>query len=506
MKRYLLGLFMILTCALAGSAQVQTYDAKATGSCGQGCKWMWDGYTLTIYSDNYEKNVKMDNYNTSKNLSPWKKKKIAIHKVKIEKRVVHIGDCAFYDLPHLEEVEFIGSDLSTIGWGAFLDCRNLRQVKFPSGLRDIGKIAFANCDALTSITIPDNCRVGEQAFASCYNLRTIDLSPTSMIGRNAFAGETTVNGQTRHTLFTGTVVQAPSYITQTNCNEYGLSRSAISDTPEIPLAHKEYNFSSSSVDAMIPEAVYMRNNTYALVIGNQDYRFASDVPGAIHDANIFKEYCRKTLGIPSDNIHLVENATKAMIMQEEIQDWLGSIPDKGQKTLIVYYSGNGLPDLENGNKAYLLPSDVRGTSPHHGIALDDFYRQLGNLGFNQTTVLLDASFSGLNRYKEGVSDGSRTSGVYAEKVTPSKGNIVVISASEGKEAALGLPAEGHGLFTYCLLKEIKDTNGVMSLGTLYDRLCSSMPAAAASLKKGATQTPQVKTSDTLATDWRSVRL
>lgn len=111
----------------------------------------------------------------------------------------------------------------------------------------------------------------------------------------------------------------------------------------------------------------IRNNTYALVIGNQNYRFAPGVPYAIHDARVFREYCEKTLGIPVENIHLVEDGTKAMISEEEFQ-WLKSIKNREMKKLIIYYAGHGVPDIHDSNKAYLLPTDIRGTKPSNGIS------------------------------------------------------------------------------------------------------------------------------------------
>jgi len=503
MKKCLFSIILSLFSIVGGAAQQHGY---VTGSCGHDCDWQFDGYTLTIHPAENKNNVSMNNYNTKSNPAPWKKKNLDIRKVRIEKGVTRIGDCSFYDLPNLQEASFTDNSLREIGWGAFMDCRQLRNVKFPDSLEKIGKISFANCDAMTTVVIPDDCRVGEQAFASCDNLQSIDLSPTCIIGNNAFAGETTVNGMTRHTLFTGDVVQAPAYITPDNSKKFGLARFTIIPTSDDKMQKKEYTHSVSELDTQIPEALYIRNNTYALVIGNQDYRFAGNVPFALHDANIFAKYCTKTLGIPAENVHLVENATKEMILNEELHDWLGKIPDRNQKTLIVYYAGNGLPDTNDGNKAYLLPTEVRGSNPQRGIPLDDFYRQLGDLGFNQTTVFMDASFSGLNRDGEGIINGATTSGVDAEKIALGSGNVVVFSAADGKGAALGYTKEGHGLFTYWLLKEMHDTNGIISLGTLSDRLSTNVPKSAPQIKKNARQNPIVKASDKLAPKWRSIRL
>lgn len=119
---------------------------------------------------------------------------------------------------------------------------------------------------------------------------------------------------------------------------------------------------TSEIDSLIPTSYTINNDTYALVIGNQNYRFVPGVPYAIHDARVFKEYCEKTLGIPSENIHLVEDGTKAMINEEEFQ-WLENISNRENKKLIVYYAGHGVPDTKDRNKAYMLPTDVRGTKP-----------------------------------------------------------------------------------------------------------------------------------------------
>ena len=96
-------------------------------------------------------------------------------------------------------------------------------------------------------------------------------------------------------------------------------------------------------------------------------------------------YCEKTLGIPVENIHLVEDGTKAMISEEEFQ-WLKSINNREMKKLIVYYAGHGVPDIHDSNKAYLLPTDIRGTKPSNGISLNDFYASIGDLDFTRMRI------------------------------------------------------------------------------------------------------------------------
>lgn len=497
---------MTLVVAFVFGLSAQTTQAIIGGSCGTDCKWTFDGYTLTISNSNKKGlDVSIDNYNTSNQLAPWAKKKLDVKKVKIEQGISRIGSCAFANLPNLQEVVFDDPQLTSIGWGAFLNCKHLRTISLPVDLKTIETIAFANCDALASVKIPDQCRVGDQAYASCDNLKSIELSPTAILGHYVFAGETEVDGKPRHTLYNYDVRRLPSYINKQNCNEYGIAPSAIEKLVSNRSDDIDYDYETSEIDKMIPTGPYMRNNTYALVIGNQNYRFVSDVPYAIHDARVFADYCRKTLGIPTENIHVSEDATKQMIMEEELQDWLATIPDPEDKNLIIYYAGHGVPDVKNKNKAYLLPTDVRGTNPQRGIALDEFYNKIGDLAFNQTTVFLDACFSGVNRENEGVTEGLRGVEIDAENAELGGGNVVVFSAAQGNETAQGYPEEGHGLFTYYLLKEIRDSYGQATFGTLSDAVTSNVAQKAPQMKMRKRQTPTTNASDELADKWRRLR-
>ena len=473
------------------------------GSCGIDCKWTYDGYTLTITNSNKKGlDVSINNYNTTNQLAPWVKKKLDVKKVVIESGIKHIGSCAFANLTNLQEVVFNDPQLNSIGWGAFLNCIHLRTISLPVDLKTIETIAFANCDALSSIKIPDQCRVGDQAFASCDNLKSIELSPTAILGHYVFAGETEVDGQTRHTLYNGDVRRIPAYVNKQNANEYGLSPSSIEKLVSTQVNAIDYDYETSELDKMIPVGPYMRNNTYALVIGNQNYRFASDVPYAIHDARVFADYCSKTLGIPTENIHVAEDATKQMILEEELQDWLGRINNPEDKNLIVYYAGHGVPDVKDRNKAYLLPTDVRGTRPQRGIPLDEFYRRIGDLDFNRTTVFLDACFSGVNRENEGVVNGLRVVEIEAENAELGDGNLVVFSAAQGNETAQGLAEEGHGLFTYYLLKELRDSNGLTTLGQLSDAVSRNVSEKSKQMKMRKSQTPTTNATDALGDRWR----
>lgn len=501
MKKVLL---LILTAFLF---HAQTFaQGVIEGKCGKDAVWSFDGKTLTITNvSKQNKYVVIDNYDSKKHKAPWLKAGLDVRNVRIGAGVIGIGSCAFANLSNLNEVVFASNSVRAIGWGAFYNCERLTNISLPNALRSIGTIAFANCRSMNAIKIPDQCHVEDQAFLNCSGVRSIEVSPTATLGSYVFAGETTVDGQVRHTLYNYEVRRLPNYINSGNCHSYGLAKDVIERirSNKSQYTDVDYDYITSEVDSIIPGNLSIRKEMYALIIGNENYRFVPGVPFAIHDARVFREYCEKALGIPAENIHVCEDATKQLILEDEF-GWLESINDKSSKRLIVYYAGHGVPDTKESNKAYLLPTDVRGTKPQNGISLDEFYGKLGEMAFEQTSVFLDACFSGINRDNESVNEGLRGVEIVAEEGKISGGNMVVFSAAQGNETAQGYQEQGHGLFTYYLLKELQETSGYISYGTLSDNLKDNVSRRAMQLKLRKPQTPSTNASSSLEDAWRNL--
>ena len=246
-------------------------------------------------------------------------------------------------------------------------------------------------------------------------------------------------------------------------------------------------------------------NRYALVIGNEDYqskqRGLSDeqnVDYARKDASIFQEYALKTLGVKEENMYFMTDATSGEMSQTI--DLLSKILYKlGKKSeLIVYYAGHGYPD-ELTKVPYLIPVDVSATNLRSAIKLSEMYDKLSSTGAKKVTVFLDACFTG----------GGRTSGLVASrgvKVKPKEGslngNLVVFSASSGEQSALPYHKEGHGMFTYFLLKKLQESKGRLSFSELETYLSDNVSIT--SLKENRKeQDPKVNTSSRVVNDWRN---
>ncbi len=468
-KKIFLSVLFCLLINLSMFSQSYTEVSKS-GKCGSDIEWSLSGTTLTLSMTSREQIARMPDYDMDNKKAPWVKQKLKITKVIIGRGIVRIGSCAFANCNDLISVEFNDIHMSEIGWGAFYNCTKLYQISIPVFINKIETIAFANCISLKTVKIPDLAVVEEKAFASCTSLSSIELGSDVFLGNNVFATEVLENDHIINKLYSRDIISLPNNVNENNCSEFGLSPDAVAVVKKRAIIENNSQKRQSDVDLYVPEGIYTRNNTYALVIGNQNYRFVPDVPFAKNDALSFIKYCKTTLGIPAENVHYSENATKHMILDLEFDDWLKKeISDKSDKNLIVYYAGHGVPDINNNNKAYLLPTDVYGTKPYHGIALDDFYTQIGEMGFNLVTIFIDACFSGVNRDNEGLG-GERAVEIEAQDSRPTKGNLIVFSAAHGNETAQGFQEEGHGLFTYYLLKELQETKGDVTYGKLAEDL------------------------------------
>ena len=92
----------------------------------------------------------------------------------------------------------IPDDVTSIGNGAFSDCKSLTSITIPDSVTSIGKDAFGGCESLTSITIPDSVTsIGEEAFCVCESLTSITIpNSVTSIGEFAFSGCTSLTSIT----------------------------------------------------------------------------------------------------------------------------------------------------------------------------------------------------------------------------------------------------------------------------------------------------------------------
>lgn len=252
----------------------------------------------------------------------------------------------------------------------------------------------------------------------------------------------------------------------------------------------------SDVDKDIPQAKERQENTFALIITNEDYKIERDVPCAYNDGEIFMAYCKEALGIPEENFIYRQDATFGDFhtVIKNIKE-ISTIKN-GDVNVIFYYAGHGIPN--NQGKAYLLPSDGDSKIPDVCFPLERLYQELGEMNAKRVLVFMDACFSGANL--------NETRGMAIKVKNPHlKGNMVVFSAASGDEAASPYKDQGHGLFTYYLLKKLKESDGNCTLGELGQYLQENVGLTSIRLNQKR-QTPTVESSDALSNTWQQMRL
>lgn len=257
----------------------------------------------------------------------------------------------------------------------------------------------------------------------------------------------------------------------------------------------------SNIDIDIPTVMGENNKTFAVIIGNENYRMVPHVEYAQNDAKIFAAYCQKTLGLPARNIRSYPDATYGTMLAalKDIKDIADAY--NGNIDVIFYYAGHGIPDGK-GN-AYLLPVDADGTQTEVCMPTSRLYQKLNELNAMKLVVFMDACFSGAQR-GDGMLMAARGVAIKSVSDIPA-GNSVVFCASNGEETAFPFKEKGHGMFTYFLLKKLQETKGDVTLGDLASYIVEQVCQQSVIINRKL-QTPTVIPSRSISESWKNMKL
>lgn len=206
----------------------------------------------------------------------------------------------------------------------------------------------------------------------------------------------------------------------------------------------------------IPVCRYDGSNTYAILIGIEDYMELPDARYALNDISAVRQYLLKMMNVPDKNILSLSNSDANYYNLSELFSSFGWLSDQkmnSRSTLIIYYSGLGMP-LPDTYKALLLPYNASAKTFENTILLDDFYLQLSKLNYGSCFVFIDACFSGINRDKQPfIAKGGTLFNIPVFPKTAQK-KLAICYASYGEQANIYLEDYKLGLFTYAILKNL----------------------------------------------------
>ena len=224
----------------------------------------------------------------------------------------------------------------------------------------------------------------------------------------------------------------------------------------------------SDIDDLPSIKAKPNKNAYAIVIGIEQYR--QKLPKAdyaTHDAQTVTEYLTKVMGYPEENVVTLTNDRASLTdFIKYFEKWLPNNVEK-DSSVFIYYSGHGAPNVKTGD-AYLVPYDSDPSFIEQtGYPLKKLYESLNKLQAKEIIVALDSCFSGAGG-KSVVAKGARPLVMNLEHDIKLSKNMIVMSASSGDQISSTYEEKGHGLFTYFMLKGIKD--GITEIGELFDYL------------------------------------
>jgi hypothetical protein len=329
-----------------------------------------------------------------------------------------------------------------------------------SGLEDA-----KNCDVAVRISQPGFWRVRADVFSTKSKDALVSFEAS---GSNA--GSEIANAVyaafAQDTQLGKRLIEEHSYRTAKNTGGQ-----TVSNSDEVASINKEATLESSAfiksdIDSLPTAQGKSKKNAYAIVIGIETYR--QKLPKAdfaAQDAKLVTDYLTKVMGYPEENvITLLNDRASNVDIAKYFEKWLPNNVEPGS-TVFVYYSGHGAPN-PNTSDAYLVPYDGDPSFIEEtGYSLKRMYTALGKLPAKEVIIALDTCFSGAGG-RSVIAKGARPLVMNLQNnMVPSK-NMTVLSASSGVQISSTYDEKGHGLFTYFLLKGIKNENVTRSDGSL----------------------------------------
>ena len=196
-----------------------------------------------------------------------------------------------------------------------------------------------------------------------------------------------------------------------------------------------------------------RPDDFALVIGVEEYQSLPKADYGVRDAQTVRKHL-EALGFPARNIISLEGPqATGNKLKSYLEEWL-PLNVKPTSTLFVYYSGHGAPDPKTGD-AYLVPWDGDATFlKSTAYPLKKFYADLSKTKAKRVLVALDACFSGAGG-RSVLAQGARPLVAKVAEVSGGE-RVTILAAASGEEITGSLNDQGHGMFTYFLLKGLSE--------------------------------------------------
>jgi uncharacterized caspase-like protein/ketosteroid isomerase-like protein len=193
-----------------------------------------------------------------------------------------------------------------------------------------------------------------------------------------------------------------------------------------------------------PESSAAPGPYYALLIGNNNYRYVNKLQTAIGDA----EAMAKALGPFGFITTVLRDATRDQVFTA-LTDYRRKLP--ARSNLLIYFAGHGILDRP-ADEAYWLPVDALADNPEHWISASDINSVVRAMASMHVLIISDSCYSGaLMRSVEPPVNPQETA-AYIKKMLASKSRNLM--ASGGVEPVADGGPGNHSIFASALLESL----------------------------------------------------
>ena len=194
-------------------------------------------------------------------------------------------------------------------------------------------------------------------------------------------------------------------------------------------------------------------NKIAIIIGVEKYEYLTNLDAAFanRDANAFREYAVRALGVDPSNINLLvdKDANRPKILKA-LKLWLPKIGGEN-RDIYLFFAGHGLAS-DDGKNLYILPQDGDASLLEDtAITRSEIIKLLQKTNPKSVTMFFDTCYSGQTRNEETLVASLRPVRIVADdQEIPN--NFTIFTASANDQTSGSIEEAKHGMFSYYLMK------------------------------------------------------
>ena len=211
-------------------------------------------------------------------------------------------------------------------------------------------------------------------------------------------------------------------------------------------------------EKLLPNKINVNNdkNKIGIIIGIEKYEYLTNLDAAFanRDANAFREYAVRALGIEPSNINLLvdKDANRPKILKA-LKLWLPKIAGENSE-IFLFFAGHGLAS-DNGKNLYILPQDGDANLLEDtAITRNEIIKLLQKTNPKSVTIFFDTCYSGQTRNEETLVANLRPVRLVADDQEIPK-NFTIFTASGNDQTSGSITEAKHGMFSYYLMKGLE---------------------------------------------------